>query len=206
MISSLLRRLSFPFAVAALVLSVEASAQAPPADQQIENFIRVVQFASPYGNNVRIPEQWCYYTKTELAYNWWYLTSPKTGILTPIQGGNGFVIPFALDNYSVSQGVIIVGYVIDGGTSKIPLSKVSFSSPAPCRIGTEILTRGPYPITGIASDLANMTAVDAAPEYHYWPLLRRFHAARWILAIPTSFQVGGDEEVAGRIIVAFSAK
>jgi hypothetical protein len=182
-----------------------ARAQAQPADQRLDEFVKLSQFGSPYNSDLQIPEQWCYYTKVDHGYRWWYLADAVSGAFSAVQMGNGFAIPFIFSTYGTRRkGSIVVGYAIDGGAPKAALTKVSIANSTPCRMGTEILTRGPYPIAGIAADLAVLTMVDPAPEYRYWPLLGRFHGVRSILAIPASFQVGSDE-VAGRIIIAFSA-
>jgi hypothetical protein len=178
------------------------------ADKRLEDYIALTIFASPYATAQR-PEQWCYYAKPDRTYNWWYLIAPGSGALAPLRTFGGFGIPFSVTMYGKPQnsGAIVVGYVIDPDRLIVDLQPFPpFSASATdCAIGLRILADSPYPITGLAADLALETETDPASEYRYWSLSAGTYAVRSILAIPASFQVGG-KDVAGRVIVAFGAK
>jgi hypothetical protein len=182
-----------------------SSALAQPADQKLGDFIRLSQYGSPYAG-AQFPEQWCYYTKTDRSYDWWYFTDAGSGVPGAVQAQNGFGIPFIFYSYGTPlQGAIVVGYVVDGGPPVASLDPVSppTASTADCAIGARILTNGPYPVAGLAKNLASETVVDPAPEYRLWSMGGKFRRVRLVMAIPASFQVGGAP-VKGRLLVGFT--
>ena len=204
MACSLSRSIALLSAFVALVLSDGASAQSTtPADKRLADFIQLNQFASPY-RGALIPEQWCYSTRVDSAYSWWYLEDPTSGLIA-IQVRSSVRIPFTLGAYG-STGALVVGYVIDGGTPKADLDPVASFTPnlPPCAIGMRILVDGPFPIAGMARNLGAQTAFDPAHEYRIWPMKDSFHRVRMIAAIPAAFQVG-MEPVAGRVILGFTS-
>jgi len=195
-------------ALGAIALAPVIAQAQSTADKRLEDYIALAKFASPYATAQKA-EQWCYYAKADRAYSWWYLTNPRSGALAPVQTFGGFGIPFSVTVYGEPQnnGAIVVGYVIDPGRSIVDLQSVPpFSASATdCAIGLRILADSPYPITGLAADLALETEIDPASEYRYWPFSDGTYAVRSILAIPASFRVG-SKDVAGRVLVAFGAK
>jgi hypothetical protein len=173
-------------------------AQAQP-EEPLSEFIRLNLFASPFAG-VQIPEQWCYYTPTDLGYNSWYVRDSASGVLGAVQAQNGFGIPFS-GSYGGAIGAIIVGYVVDGGP---PAGNLTNASPRganipACAIGARILTGGPYPIVGLAANLAHQASVDPAPEYRVWTVKGSYHRVRLIQVIPISFQIA-NSAAAGRLV------
>lgn len=197
------QQLGFLFIFVVLALSGGASAQMTSADQRLENFIRLNQFASPYAGG-QFPEQWCYYTNTDHTYSWWYLSDSVSGTLAAVQAQNGFGIPFTVKSYG-GTAAILVGYEVKGGSSTADLEPVSSfaANASECDIGIRILTNGPYPIVGLARNLAAQTATDPAHEYRIWFMRSTYHRVRLISAIPVSFQVGSNQ-IAGRIVLGFT--
>jgi hypothetical protein len=193
-------------ACAALCVPSFASAQTPTAGERLEEFVRLTQFASTYSAGVKFPAQWCYSAKFDRTYNAWYLTNALTGDLKASRVQNTFAIPFILDKYGIlTKGAIVVGYAIDGGTPTGSLSPSPVAAwSRDCPIGTELLTRAPYRVARLATDLSMQTLIDPAPEYQYWYVYGRPRRVRLILAIPASFQIGANE-VAGRILLAFTS-
>lgn len=187
-------------------MMARAGAQAASPDQRLEDFIKVNQFASPYAG-AQTPDQWCYYTKTDRGYSWWYVADRAPDSLKAVPVNNGFGIPFVVTPYSgvPTVGALAVGYVVDGGTPSASLEQVSSfaASASTCPIGVRILNNGPYPVVGLAKDLALQTVVDPAPEYRLWLVGGRYHQVRLISMIPVSFQVGADK-VAGKIVLGFT--
>jgi hypothetical protein len=194
------------FLAAGLVVAPGTGAKAASPDQRLEDFIQVNQFGSPYAG-AQIPEQWCYYTRTDRGYSWWYVADRAPDNLRAVPVGNGFGIPFVVTPYSgvPTLGALAVGYVVDGGAPSASLEPVStFASGAPaCSIGVRILSNAPYPVVGLAKDLALQTVVDPAAEYRLWLVSGRYHRVRLISMIPVSFQVGSDK-VAGRLVLGFT--
>jgi hypothetical protein len=179
-------------------------AQSPTADRRLEAYVALAQFASPYAGGV-FPDQWCYYTTTDVSYTRWYVEDPRSGRLTPLEVRRAFSVPFMTNPYGAqTTAAILVGYVVDGGPPGPDLSAVSFATnPAECSIGLRVLTNGPYPIAELATDIALQTAADPAHEYRVWQAGRQYHHVRLISAIPVSFQVDRTK-VAGRVLLGFS--
>ena len=187
------------------ITTIAVAQSPPPASDRLEAFIRVTQFSSPYSVGARFPVQWCYAIHVEPGYNYWYFTDALSEELKAVRVGNAFEIPFLFESYGdPRRGSIVAGYAIDGGSLPDPLSPASVAPwSTDCPLGAEILSRAPYPVVRIATDLSKQTLIDPAPEYHYWQLNGRSRRVRLILAIPVTFQVGANE-VAGRIVLAFS--
>ena len=199
-----MRYLSVLVASSALSIIGCPSARAQPADLRLSEFIRLNLFASPFAG-VQIPEQWCYYSQTDLGYSWWYLTDSASGVLGAVPAQNGFGIPFGGSYGSGTNGAIIVGYVVDRGPPAGNLAKASppGATTSACAIGAQILAGGPYPIVGLAADLALQASTDPAPEYRYWIVKGSYHRVRLIQVIPVSFQIG-NSAVAGRLVLGIT--
>jgi hypothetical protein len=191
---------------AALAVATPSAAQMPlPAHQRLQDLIEVTQAVSPYRNDAAVPPQWCYTSRTDPTYGWWYIDDVVSGVFGAVKVVNAFTVPFIFQSYGSRQvGAIIVGYAIDDGPPRVPLAPVAApAGAAECALGGDIFIRAPYPVVGLAQDLTRQTMVDPAPEYHYWSVKGQTRRVRFILAIPAAFAIGADV-VAGRIIVGFT--
>jgi hypothetical protein len=198
-----MRQIACLAASSVLSASGLGAARAQTADQRLTEYIRLSLYTSPYAG-AQIPEQWCYYTQPDVSYTWWYVTDSATGVLGALQAQNGFGIPFA-DADGGPNGAIIVGYVVGTGTPVAALGAVAPAArhePA-CAIGARILSGGPYPIVGLAADLAHQASLDPAPEYRFWLVNGTYRRVRLIQVIPVSFQIG-NAPAAGQLVLGFT--
>jgi hypothetical protein len=191
---------------AAMMLVAGAGVEAQTADARLGDFIQLNMFTSPYAG-AQIPMQWCYTSRTDQAYDWWYLQDSASTNSVAVQAQSAFAIPFTPGAAYASGtiGAIVVGYIVDGGTPMGGLSNVAPPTPKTpgCAIGSRILTNGPYPIVGLATDIAHQASVDPAPEYRYWIINGTYHRVRLIQVIPISFQIG-NSAAAGRLVLALT--
>lgn len=190
----------------ALTACFGASVKASPSDRRLEDFIELNRFASPYAS-AKVPDQWCYYKKSDRTYNWWYFSSGKSESLTPVEVRGAFGVPITIAQYGHVPmiGALVVGYVIDGGRLA-ELEPVSFSSnPPSCALGIQILVNGPFPVVSLAKDLAKQTVVDPAPEYRIWAMEGGHRRVRFVSAIPVEFSIDGSP-IAGRIVLGFTGR
>jgi hypothetical protein len=199
-----LRRRFLAVALGLALASPAAAQLAPPAYQRVQDLIELTQSASPYRFASPPSAQWCFTARSDLTYNRWYMDD-VVGAFGAVPVRNVFTVPFVLGTYGQPRvGALVVGYAVDGGPPIVPLAPAAPPvGAAECSVGATIFVAAPYPVNGIAQDLALQTMSDPAPEYRYWPVLGHTRRVRFILEIPVGFAVGADV-VAGRIIVGFT--